>query len=277
MKFIRLYSIVKCGKEYGPYAYFKGRSLGSVYSEREVEALDSFIEVVKKGDYQILYVLFSGGRDSLVALHLAWRIRKALNIHLEAVHVDTTVSTPGNIDYVKTVCDKLGINLVLVRPKESFFELVERWGFPTATRRWCCYHLKIEPLKRYFMTCIQKGCRGLIVDGIRADESPRRRNFPRFGIHKHFKLPCYHPIFDWTKHDVIYYIEQHSLPDNPLYQILPRATECWCTALKTPKQFMLLKKYWPELFKKFVEAEAKLKTGGSALFRNGKRIYLRDL
>ena len=277
MKLIKSYYITRCDKKYGPYAYFKEKSLGRVYSDKEIRALDSFIEVVKRGGYEVIYVLFSGGRDSLVTLHLTWRIGRALNLCVEAVHVDTTVSTPGNIDYVRAICNKLDVSLIVVRPIHDFFTLVERWGFPTATRRWCCYHLKIEPLKRYFMECIKRGYKGLIVDGIRADESPRRYNFPRFGFHRHFKLPCYHPIFDWTKQDVVYYIKQHSLLDNPLYRILPRATECWCTALKTPKQFIILKRHWPELFKKFVEAEARLRTGGSALFKNGRRIYLKDL
>ena len=105
----------------------------------------------------------------------------------------------------------------------------------------------------------------------------KRHGFPKIDFHKHFKLLCYHPIFDWSKEDVLRYIEQHSLPENPLYQILPRAIDCWCTAFKSVKQFKLLKMYWPELFKKYVEAEAKLRSKGSALFKNGRRVYLSNL
>jgi len=218
------------------------------------------------------YVLFSGGRDSLVALHIAKRACQSLDLELTAVHVDTTVSTPGNLDYVKDACKKLDIKLDVVRPKEDFFTLVKRWGFPTVTRRWCCYHLKIEPLKRYF-----KGKEGIILDGMRMDESSRRKSFPKLGVHRHFKLLCYHPIFEWTHDDVLKYIKKYNLPENPLYKVLPRAAECWCTAFKTVKQFKTLKENWPELFNKFVEAEASLRCGGCALFRGGKKIYLREL
>ena len=260
-----------------PYLRFESKSLAGACGKKEAEALNSFIGLIEKSALEHIFVLFSGGRDSLVVLHMAHRVGRALELSVEAVHVDTTVSTPGNIDYVESVCKKFNVKLSVVKPELDFFALVERWGFPTATRRWCCYHLKIEPLKRYFMQVLEQSRQGLIVDGIRAEESPRRRGFPKLGFHKHFRLPCYHPIFEWARRDVLNYIAWHSLPENPLYQKLPRATECWCTALKTTKQFVLLKQNWPKLFEKFVEAEARLKTRGSALFRSGKRVYLREL
>ncbi|MEM2261200.1 MAG: phosphoadenosine phosphosulfate reductase family protein [Candidatus Bathyarchaeia archaeon] len=234
-----------------------------------------FYEVAKANGIDYLYCLFSGGKDSLVALHISKKMGEQLSIPLEAVHVDTTISTPGNLEYVKEICKTLHVKLTIVRPRCDFFTYVKKWGFPTVTRRWCCYHLKIEPLKDYFFR--REDRRGLIVDGMRRDESQRRKTFPKLSFHKHFKRLCYHPIFDWSKQNVLDYISYHNLPVNPLYDKLPRATECWCTAFKTVKQFKTLKENFPELFMKFVEVEGMLKLGRSALFRNGKRIYLKDL
>ena len=188
---------------------------------------------------------------------------------------DTTIATPGNLEYVQSICKELDVKLSVIRPRKDFFTLVEKWGFPTVTRRWCCYHLKIEPLKLFFRNTNVDHT--LVIDGIRANESPRRKTYPVLGIHKHFKCLNYHPIFNWNSRDVKIYIKKHKLRENPLYNIFPRATECWCTAFKSVKQFRLLKEYFPDLFQKFVEAEMKLKSGGSALFKNGKRIYLRNL
>lgn len=234
-----------------------------------------FCETAKSNGVDYMYCLFSGGRDSLVALHISREVGELLSIPLEAVHVDTTVSTPGNLEYVKGVCEALRVKLTIVTPRHDFFTYVKKWGFPTATRRWCCYHLKIEPLKDYFSS--REDRQGLIVDGIRSGESQRRKTFPKLGFHRHFKRLCYHPIFDWTKQNVLDYISHHNLPVNPLYDKFPRATECWCTAFKTVEQFKTLKENFPELFAKFVEAEGMLKPGRSALYKNGKRIYLRDL
>jgi len=134
--------------------------------------------------------------------------------------------------------------------------------------------LKIEPIKEYLRKVPDKK---VVFDGIRAEESPKRRNYPEIGYHRHFKCQCCHVIFYWTSKDVKDYIEKYELKENPLYEVLPRASECWCTAFKTVNQFKALKKHFPELFIKFVEAESKLRTKGSALFKNGKKIYLRDL
>jgi 3'-phosphoadenosine 5'-phosphosulfate sulfotransferase (PAPS reductase)/FAD synthetase len=237
--------------------------------------LNSFVEVVEANDVDSMYVLFSGGRDSLVALHLSKIVSEMLRLEIKALHVDTTTSTPGNLDYVREICEEFGVDLVVLRPKHDFFALVKKWGFPTATRRWCCYHLKIEPLKEFFMGVDTS--RALLIDGIRAEESWRRREFPKLAWHRHFKCLNYHPIFEWTKEDVKSYIRMKNLRENPLYEKLPRVSECWCTAFKTIRQFQVLKREWPELFHKFVEAEAGLRTGGSALFKKGKRVYLKDL
>jgi phosphoadenosine phosphosulfate reductase len=244
-------------------------------TDKVVITLNSFIETIKSNGIESMFALFSGGRDSLVALHLSKIVSISLGVGLSALHVDTTVSTPGNLEYVEETCRELEVDLVVLRPKHDFFSLVDRWGFPTATRRWCCYHLKIEPLKEFFGRV--DASKVLLIDGIRAEESWRRRSFPKLAHHRHFRCLNYHPIFEWTKEDVLRYIREQKLRENPLYNKLPRVAECWCTAFKTVKQFQVLKQEWPELFYKFVEAEANLRTRGSALFRNRRRIYLEDL
>jgi 3'-phosphoadenosine 5'-phosphosulfate sulfotransferase (PAPS reductase)/FAD synthetase len=234
------------------------------------------VEVAITNDINNIFALFSGGRDSLVALHLAYRVARALKLKIVALHVDTTISTPGNIEYVKFICEKLGVNLKILRPKRDYFTLVRKWGFPTITRRWCCYHLKIEPLKLYFKNIDVSD--SLVIDGIRAEESRRRKNYPKLGFHKHFKCLNYHPIFNWTGEDVKDYIVRYSLPENPLYaKGLPRASECWCPVFKRISQFKWLMENYPELFNKLVKLESELKSGGSMIFRNGKKIYLRDI
>jgi len=221
------------------------------------------------------YVLFSGGKDSLVSLHLCKRVATDIGSEIKAVYVDTTASIPDNLKYVKSTCQRLRIDLEILRPNPGYFSLVEKWGFPTVRRRWCCYHLKIKPLKDYLLS--QANSR-FVVDGIRAEESDRRRQFPKIGFHRHFRCLCYHIIFNWTKTDTMQYISRHKLPLNPLYSKgFFRASECWCPVYKTVKQFISLKKHYPTFFEELVVLESKLRGGGSALFKNGKKVYLRNL
>jgi tRNA(Ile)-lysidine synthase TilS/MesJ len=59
-------------------------------------------------------------------------VSEHLSIPLEAIHVDTTISTPGNLQYVKAICNYLDVKLSIVKPKYVYFTYVEKWGFPTA-------------------------------------------------------------------------------------------------------------------------------------------------
>jgi len=78
------------------------------FIERSYEIVANFID----SGYKPI-VLFSGGRDSLVTLHVV----RSLAEKVTAIHVDTTVSTPGNLEYVKRICDELDVELVILRPK----------------------------------------------------------------------------------------------------------------------------------------------------------------
>jgi len=223
-----------------------------------------------------VYVLFSGGKDSLVSLHIVSRAARSLGKNVTAVYANTTASIPDNTKYVRKICKKLGVKLRIAQPKESYFNLVRQWGFPTIGRRWCCYHLKIEPLKMFFSE--NPDPLKIVFDGIRADESARRQEFPRLGYHKHFDCLCYHPIFYWTDEDVKGYAQKHGLFLNPLYGLgFRRASECWCPVFKTLWQFQSLKQFYPEFYRKLVKLESELRSGGSMIYRNGRRIYLRDL
>jgi len=239
----------------------------------EAETLHEITPLIKT--YNV-YVLFSGGKDSLVALHIVNRVACSLGKNITAVYVNTTASIPDNIKYVRKICRKFGVKLQIVQPKESYFDLVRRWGFPTIGRRWCCFHLKIEPLKIYFSDNLDP--LRIVFDGIRADESARRQKFPRLGYHKHFESLCYHPIFYWTDEDVRAYAQKHGLFLNPLYELgFMRASECWCPVFKTLRQFQSMKQCYPEFFRKLVKLESELRSGGSMIYRNGRRIYLRDI
>ena len=53
------------------------------------------------------YVLFSGGKDSLTTLSLVKDASKRLGKKIVAVHADTTVGLPENLDYVQRICQFL--------------------------------------------------------------------------------------------------------------------------------------------------------------------------
>lgn len=217
------------------------------------------------------FVLFSGGQDSLAAMAY---VREHVP-RVRALFVDTTIGLPHTKEYAREVCEELGVPLIILRPREDFETLVEKWGLPSVKRRWCCYHLKIQPLQDYLRPIRSK----IVFDGIRAEESPKRRDFGKIWYYdkKKFKCFCVHPIYDWSRAEVENYIKEKKLRVNPAYRILGFSAECYCGAFAHRPEFERLKAHFPKFFDKLIEIEEKVETGYTYVYHGGRRVPLREL
>jgi len=151
--------------------------------------------------------------------------------------------------------------LIVLRPRVEFEKLVEKWGLPSIKRRWCCFHLKIQPLQDYLRPIHSK----VVFDGIRAEESTKRKEFRKIWFYdkRKFKCFCVHPIYYWTENQVEDYIKERNLRVNPVYKILGFSAECFCGAFAHKPEFERLRTYFPEFF--------------DYVYHRGRRIPLREL
>lgn len=147
-----------------------------------------------------LELAYSGGKDSDVILQLA----REAGIPFVAIYKNTTIDPPGTIAHCKE-------NGVLVRnPESTFLQIVEKHGFPSRFRRFCCGYLKEYKI---YDRCIL---------GIRRDESPARA--------KRYKEPemCrvydggertkqYFPILEWNIGHIDEFIKDRGIKLHPLY------------------------------------------------------------
>ncbi len=101
---------------------------------------------------QPLEVCYSGGKDSDVILHLC----KTAGANYRAIYKQTSIDPPGTRQHAEAM------GAEVIKPKRTFFELVEAKGLPSRVRRFCC-----EQLKEYKVLDYQ-------IVGVRRAESARR-------------------------------------------------------------------------------------------------------
>ncbi len=73
-----------------------------------------------------VYLSFSGGRDSTFLL---WLVRE-IYPEVKAVFVDTGLEFPEIRAFVRTIP-----NVVWLKPKHTFKEIVQRWGYPVISKK----------------------------------------------------------------------------------------------------------------------------------------------
>lgn len=166
---------------------------------RLIKSADKMAE--KKG--QIVEINYSGGKDSDIILELT----RMSEIKFRAIYKNTTIDPPGTIKH----CIEQGVEII--RPKKTFFEIIQQKGFPTFYRRFCC-----EILKEYKINDI-------VVQGIRRSESTKRAARYKesepiicriYGSKKNH-VDVVLPILEWTDADVEQFIAERGIKCHPLY------------------------------------------------------------
>jgi len=147
-------------------------------------------------------VRFSGGKDSIVTEHLV----KISGISYSLNSTLTGIDPP---EVTKFIRDNYP-GCTFVRPHQSFWHLITTANPPGGTGRgikWCCTKIKenpsdVIPIKHRII-------------GIRAEESPARAKYGRYGQHKDQLF--YYPIFHWKEWQIWEFIEKHGLAYPKLY------------------------------------------------------------
>lgn len=168
--------------------------------QKKVEQAIKLLRSVGNNGKRTLEVSYSGGKDSDVILELA----KMSGVNFRAIYKNTTIDPPGTIKH----CMDMGVEIV--RPKQTFFQLIEKKGFPTRRARYCCEVMKEYKILDY------------AVQGIRKSESKAREKRYKepmicrlYG--KNEKCNVILPILEWTDSDVAEFIKIRQIQCAPVY------------------------------------------------------------
>lgn len=210
--------------------------------EKKVEQAVKLLQVCCRAAGEPLEIAYSGGKDSDVILELA----KMSGIEYRAIYKNTTIDPPGTIKHV------IDNGVEIRRPKETFFSLMMKKGFPSRFRRFCC-----SVLKEYKILDNS-------VMGIRKCESVKRSKMYKeptacriYGSKKNHVNAIY-PILEWSDEDVLEFIEERGIKLHPLYYRkdgtidLGRRLGCMCCPLAYYKKRLQDFKRYPGMVKAYL-------------------------
>lgn len=149
------------------------------------------------------YASVSGGKDSFYMLGLILNNLDKYPLDM-VVHFELEIDWDWSkrvIDMMEKRCCEAGIKFLRIRPRKTWNELYEQFGFPNAHARWCNSNYKLDCKKQLDDWVLSLGCRPVAYIGLCADEKKR------------FK----YDIGNWENQDVCYPLAEEGIEE---WQIL---------------------------------------------------------
>jgi len=121
------------------------------------------------------YASVSGGKDSFCMLNLILNNLDKYPLDM-VVHFELEIDWGWSkrvIDEMQKRCEAAGITFLRIKPRKSWEELYEKYGFPNAHARWCNSEYKLDCKKQLETWIRQQNCRPVAYIGLCADEKAR--------------------------------------------------------------------------------------------------------
>lgn len=221
---------------------------GEYLGRLEERALSEIRSVIAQRPGLPLTVSFSGGKDSLVALELARRVRSQPAI----LFSNTGLEYPETVQHIRSLASEKKLRLLEKGAGESFWENLPVFGLPAKDFRWCCKVCKLAPMTELLVENYPGGV--LTVEGRR-----RRESFSRQGIQLVEESPFVpgqvniEPIREWNALEIWLYIRWRRLPYNPLYDEDMDRIGCWLCPATLESELETLGRTHPKLRQKWRE------------------------
>lgn len=192
----------------------------------------------------IHYACVSGGKDSLYMLNLILNNLDKYPLDL-VVHYELEIDwhwVNDVIDFMEKRCKEYGIPFWRIKPRTSYYKLLEQYDLPSRMCRWCNSKYKLDAERQVTDWVKSQNCRPIAYIGLCADETNRFK----YEIGSNWKLgdKCYplaeenipeNVILDWAKNCYIF---------NNWYNVFKRQGCMFCPNL-TQGELAYMKIFYP--------------------------------
>ena len=191
----------------------------------------------------------SGGKDSLYMLKLI--LSNPDKYPLDGVvHFELEIDYPfikNVIDYMESECKRAGVKFLRIKPRKSWYDLLEENGFPTRVCRWCNTKYKLDAQRQLVEMLKSQGLKCIHYIGYCADEKKRFEKRKENGITEIYPLVDYdiqeHSILEWAKNVDLF---------NDFYKYMTRCGCMFCPMI-TKIELAYLFKYYPDEYNFLIE------------------------
>jgi len=215
-------------------------------------------------NYPGFVVYFSGGRDSYVALKIAYHVAKALNKDIVVVFIDTTINIHETVEYVRSVVNRMGLKLITVRPPLTYEQYAEKYPYwPHLNKyRWCMFLLKLYPVADWLRNNPEY-LSWLHVLGVRRAESRHRANFytTLFGkrcLKKDICFDTWYPLLNASDEIVEELVALFGNERNQVWYKLGRSGDCECAAAHDEDDLERVLIYYPYIAETWYRMDKKM-------------------
>lgn len=191
----------------------------------------------------------SGGKDSLYMLNYILHNldRYPLN---GVVHFELEIDYPfihDVISYMESECKRFGIPFIRIKPRKTWEELYDKYGFPTRIARWCNSKYKLDAKKQLDEWLKESGYYVVFYIGYCANEESR------FIKRLNAKTKEIYPLAEngINEDDILTWAKTIPL-FNHYYEVNKRCGCMYCP-MASYLNFAYLYKYYPENFKFMIE------------------------
>lgn len=163
------------------------------------------------------FVAFSGGKDSMVSLHLALQT----DPNIPVCFYDSGLEFPENIEYIHQIANLYNLNLDIIPSQPTVLDILRKEAFFDHKRMPVELNVSLIDVKINIPSqkAHEKYGQGRIW-GLRSEESKGRsmllnsRNGEFLSAKGEYITA---PIWNWSSPQVFAYLDKHQIPHNPLY------------------------------------------------------------